>query len=257
MHDLVAFAASAARNGLTSVVVNVTEDLYGIQGATGNQLQPQADGVVILASVVSEAIANLLNTRFHFLTDDKWNVLNGFKRDQTGAFPRGVLARPGYKFTKDDLIVVESDNTNNAQLESILLWLSNDGSVIDLDPGKVPPNCRLVEAIGSGTLVADQWTDVPTLAFTNFEHKQDKMYKIHGMSMHGASPHACRLKFKAGSPNIANRPGVMAGDTAAPPLSAMFYGDFGSYQGKNPPGLQVLASAADTAQVVQFLIEEL
>lgn len=257
VHDTVAFSVSAARNGLTSVVVAVGEDLFTTMETRAALLMPYK-GKVIGYSVVSEAIANFVKARFHVKTDDKWNYHGAsFARDQTGAFVVSGMMRPNYPFNKDDKMVLESDNGNNAQVETHILHLSEGNDKILFDPREVPENCRLVYATGAATLTADAWSNVDTLTFLNYELETKKMYKIWGMACWGATTHVARLKFKAGSPNKDKRPGCEAGDTATPAVYAMHYGDFGQFEGSNPPGAQVLATAGDTAQVFAFLIQEM
>lgn len=257
VHDLVAFAASAARNGLTSVVVAVNEDLYATAGSRA-QLIPRGNGKVIMYGVVSEAIANFIQSRFHFLTDDKWNVSDTNARDQTGAFTPSCPGKLSYKFTKDDYLVLESNNNNNAQLETHLLWITYDNDVLSTNPPKLPDSkIMLVRATGAATLTADVWTKVTTLTFTNHPFKAQKQYKIHGMAASGATMHAARLQFTGNSPDIGRRPGVMGGDTATPDVEQMIYGDFGTFEGASPPGAEAIGSAGDTAQQFLFLIEEL
>lgn len=256
VHDTVAFAASAARNGLTSVVVAVNEDLFTSMDSRASLVMPYS-GKVIGYTVVSEAIANFVKGRFHVKTDDKWNYHGAsFARDQTGAFVPGFMAKPMYRFTKDDKMVLESDNGNNAQLETHILHLTDGNDIISLDPSNVPDGCHLVYATGAATLVADKWSKVDPLTFLNYEFSTGKKYHIWGMAMWGATTHVCRLQFKAGSPNKDKRPGVAAGDTATPAVYAMHYGDFGVFEGSNPPGAEAIGSAGDTAQVFAFLIKE-
>lgn len=256
-HDTIAFAVSAARNGLTSVVVCVNEDRFTAQNSRTELVMPYS-GKVIGFSVVSEAIANFVKARFHLTTDDKWNYIGAaFARDQTGAFVPGGMARPNYRFNKDDKMVLESDNGNNAQLETHIMHITDGDDKILFDPRDVPDNCRIVYATGASTLTADVWSKVDPLTFLNYSFSTNKRYKIWGMAVWGATTHVARLQFKGNTPSIGKRPGVEAGDTATPAVFKMHYGDFGEFEGNNPPTAEAIGSAGDTAQVFQFLIQEL
>lgn len=257
VHDTIAFSASAARNGLTSVVVAVNEDNFATTGSGAQLLMPYK-GKVIGFTVVSEAIANFVKSRFHKMTDDKWNYIGAaFARDQTGAYVKSFMARLGYEFDKDDKLVLESDNGNNAQLETHILHITDGNDRISLEPSEVPPNTRIVYATGAATATADVWTKVPTLTFLNYEFAQKKMYRIHGLAAWGATMHTARLQHKAGSPHKTKRPGIGGGDTATPAVYAMHYAHFGDFEGANPPGAEIICSAGDTSQLFQLLIEEL
>lgn len=256
VHDTVCFAASAARNGLTSVVVAVNEDRFSTMDSRASLLMPYK-GKVIGYGVVSEAIANFVKARFHTKGDDRWCYHGtSFARDQTGAFVPGFMAKPNYPFEQDDKLVLESDNGNNAQLETHILHITDGNDKILFDPREVPDGCHLVYATGAATLVADVWTKVTTLTFLNYDFGTKKRYHIYGMAMWGATTHAARLVFTGNSPNVGKRPGVMAGDTATPAVYAMHYGDFGVFEGGSLVQAEVIGSAGDTAQIFAFLIKE-
>jgi len=253
--DLVAFSESAARNGMAGITPAAGEQYYDF---SGDDLYIDEDRECFLACAVTEAIANLAEWRFHAKGDPNWNRSKGHMKDQTGAVDLHLLAYLNQMFPKGSTINVEADNGNNAQLDTVLMFLAKRGQVPAVcgpvpHAGMLPPNTDLVQIVGATTVTADTWSNCP-LTFTNYTFNRDSMYEILGMMLHGETMHAGRLRFKKGSPNVDDHPGVPGGDTKL--LNHMFYGPFGRFKGSNPPDLEALCSAGDTAQEGTLLIRK-
>lgn len=250
--DAVAFASSAARNGLVAVPVNSGEDHYSY---STNDLYPLADGGILAVVVITEAIANCAEWRLHRKKDPNWNRAEGFMRDQTGAPDLNNLILFNDPITMGDTLTAEVDNGNNAQLETVLvlLYKATVPRITLAPPEMLPPKTTLVHVSGAQTLVADVWTNA-ALTFTDYNLDRDKRYKILGAMFHSATGHAWRLSYKEG-PNKEDHPGFVCGDTTI--VNFMLYGDLGSFSGKNPPSVEFIASAGDTAQEGVLLLQEL
>lgn len=259
-YDLVAFMSSAARNGLTSVIVAAGEDVY--QGAGTVNLRGRfANGRIIGGECISAAIANITGWRLHRTTDPNWCDPGAlFSRDQTAAVDARCWMPSNYKVAKDDLVNAQCGNTNNAQYEAILALIADGpGRRACMGPGdavisKLPEDSYWLRGAGTATAVAGQWTAAPitwTEVFT-----QSKRYRVHGLAIYGANCYAGRLTIGSG-PHQTYRPGCPGGDTATPPADgAIYFSDPPIFEGLNPPNIQYLASAADTAEVVHALVSE-
>lgn len=251
MWDYVHFHESAARNGLAGVAVPAGEDIYKY---SGDDLYVRAAGTVVMAGVISAAIANFDEARFRRKRDPNFNHLRTFVRDQTGAIvPPAFLA---YDFYDGDVLQADADNGNNAQIESVFLALAYDQSPLlsfSQPKTQIPSGAKWVNGVGATTVTANTWS----LASMTWSETFDitKMYQILGMNAYSATGYGARLRFKGSSPWRGYSPGVPCGDTNI--LNAVIYGDFGQFRGDQPPDLQMLCSAGDTAQYSDMLIVEL
>lgn len=246
--SLEAFYESVARNGLDGIAAIETDTLV----TTGDDLEMDANGVVAWATLVTAAIANVVDWRFHRTLDPNWFRSNVFVRDQTGAIDYGKLGFAGYPFSEGDVLNAEADNGNNAQVEALLLALGYPSAQFLLAPPTLPPGARWVDVTGGTAAVAGTWTK--STATFNETFNRGQKYQVLGMIGYSATGYAMRLHHRGpkGNPWIEHRPGVPAGDTVL--LCQPLYGDFGWFQGDKPPNLEVLCSGADGAQYASLLI---
>jgi len=123
--------------------------------------------------------------------------------------------------------------------------------------GWLKPGDQYVEASATFTHVTDAWAE-GTITWTNFALDRNKKYQIVGMMAHSATGWATRLRYITG-PNVNDRPGVPLGDSGGTvPQHVMIYGDFGTFDGMNPPMVQSsTVSGADTVTELHFVIREI
>lgn len=253
--DLVAFSESAARNGMAGITPAAGEKYYDF---SGDDLYIDDDRELFMACAVTEAVANLAEYRYHAKGDPNWNRTKGHMKDQAGAVDLSLFSYLRQLYESGSTITAEADNGNNAQLDTVLMFLARKGAVPAVCgpvpyAGMLPSDTALVQIVGATTVTADTWTNCP-LTFTNFTFNRDARYQVLGMMAHGATMHAARLRYKKGSPNVDDHPGVPGGNSKL--LNHMFYGPFGEFKGSNPPDLEVLASAGDSAQEGTLLIRK-
>lgn len=244
--DLVAFYESAARNGLAGIAA-IEHDEHIV---SGDDLEVRDNGFVAMVQCVTAAIANFDEWRFHRSLDPNWVHSRSAVRDQTGGVDYGRVRFLKYPFNDGDVLNVEADNTNNAQVEAALLALAYgvDPNLTQM-PNALPVGARWVLATGATAAVAGAWKKSTTTFSESFD--KNKVYKILGMLAYSDTMYACRLQHRSGD-MVEHRPGVPGGDTAI--LCSPLYGYFGSFKGDKPPQLEVLASGTDAAQYAELLI---
>lgn len=250
--DLVAFHESVACNGLDYKAPAAGETYYTVNG---DDLKTRGSGAVKFASCITAAIANFDEWRFHRTLDPDWVHTRMFHRDQTGALSNNDVMYLNYLFGNNENIRAQADNGNNAQVESIAL-----GMAYGMDPMfsvgmptfQIPEGAAWVQGTGATTVTANTWSNATITWAKNF--KQEATYRILGMVGYSATGYLGRFKFKADSPTKGFAPGGFIGDTAI--LSLPCYAKFGSFKGANPPSVEMLCSAGDTAQYIDMLVIE-
>lgn len=237
---------SLAKTGLTQT--NFVQTATHIRDANFD-LVTKGAGRVVAFGCTSATIANYVQARVKTAVD-QYGATTRLGRDQTGAIVAGWPERINYPFNAGDVLQAYADNGGNAQVEALLLWLEYGAdSKLSFTPVSVPAGSHWVLATGAFTNTAGAWTQgAPTYGYS---FKRDKVYNIVGMAAYQATGYAARLVFKD---NSSLRPGVVAGDTATPPVVQPTYANFGSFKGDQPPDLETLSSGADTAQLVWLLI---
>lgn len=249
--DLVAFQESAARNGLAGIAVAAGESKYKV---SGDDLYVKSAGRVELATIVTAAVANYDEGRFHRTLDPNWCHTRMFFRDQTGAVDRHNIMFLNYPFFDGDILRAEADNGNNAQVESALLALVyGESPGLSLSPPALPVGAKWVQGAGATAAVANTWVSSAMTWSETFNFA--KIYQIVGMVAYSATGYAARLDFKGSAPSVGWAPGIPMGDTAI--LCTPIWGDFGRFRGDQPPDVEVLASGTDAAQYIDICVVQL
>lgn len=244
--DCVAWYESAAKSGYVDVaaVVDRTHQV------SGDNIFARDDGKVVAAFPLTAGIANFVRARFRQTRDADWNEVSLGASDQTGEHR---ILKLNYPVKTQDILAVQADNGNNAQVEAMLLCVAYGVEPnIRLEPGDLPANARWVRGTHSSTMVAGNWTrGVMTWSMT---FDRSKTYRVLGMISQGATVYGTRLMYMGSSPSVGYAPGFVGHDTLA--LSFPIYADMGRFKGDQPPDIESLCSAGDTAGVVELLIAE-
>jgi hypothetical protein len=128
-----------------------------------------------------------------------------------------------------------------AQWQYVLLWLA-DAAIAQIGAGS---EMQAMSFTGATTAVANAWTNAP---ITFDEALPVGHYQVVGMRAEGASLVAARLVFKG----YGWRPGCLGNVSPQQFGSDMFrngnLGLWGEFDSINPPTLDILCNAADTAQ---------
>lgn len=261
-HDLIAFGSAADHSGanvLTNAVILAGETSYpgnGVPG-TGTQIFPKADGMLFGIFTGDETAAQV-EGRVHTTNDPDWMRYDN-TRLQTTPFDRAIN-RMMYPLKKGEAIECQYTNGGAVFSGTALLIAKKPGDEIYcLEPptGWLKPGDQYVEATATFTHVADTWAQ-GVITWTNFVLDRTKRYQIIGMMAHSATGWACRLRFTNG-PNVNDSPGVPMGDTGGTvPQHVMIYGDFGTFDGLNPPLCESsTVSGADATTELHFIIREI
>jgi len=246
--DFVAFGSSAARSGLQAVVPLEGASLSGYQVINTNFIRTKGPGAIASAGCISAAIANLLQWRVGVNSRD-YSHMRCCARDQTSVPHEGTVAGLNMPLKAGDLVHVDVDNTNTAQVE--VVWMSLCPGDMGLRWGGPCPaaNARPIAGTGGTAAVALTWTRSTVTWGETFE--QDVEYHIVGMSAHSVTMYGCRLAFTSG-PMMAYHPGVPGGDTIV--LQNPVWGNFGTFKGATPPNVEVLCSGTDASQNITLWI---
>lgn len=262
-HDLIAFGSSADRSGaaaLTNLPILLGETTYpgnGVPG-TGTQIYPKQDSYMF-GFFAGDETAAAVEDRLHTTNDPDWIRLDN-TRLQTTPFWHAI-GRCMYKLGKGEAIEVQNTNAGavfNGVACLIAKKPGDDVYNVNVPPaGWLKPGDMYVEATATFTHVADSWAQ-GVITWTNFTLDRTKKYKIIGMMAHSATGWATRLRYTAG-PNVDDHPGVPTGDTGGTvPQHVMIYGDFGEFDGMNPPLCETsTVSGADAATELHFIIREI
>lgn len=242
-HDLVAWYESAAKTGLTLMTRAAGEDIYA---GAGDDINMHFAGRVSGVALISAAIANLVQGQIQVGGDENGQVVSLAGGDQTGVKKTMDCS---YRFAQDAILRALADNGGNAQVECLLAALSKTNERPWSKNAPLVDGAHWIRATGTATLVAGTWTLVVPVYDYTFDQK--RKYKIIGMMAQSATGYAARVQHRSG-PNMGERPGVPASDTVA--LAEPLYGDFGTFEGASPPNFQFLASAGDTAEIVELLV---
>lgn len=248
--DLIAFMES-----VDQAIANIAAVEDSVTGRTsGDNYEVRGDCIVGMATEVSAGIASVAQWRFHHTRDPNWVDFGAlFARDQTGAVDLHNLGYLNYPVKGGGILNAQVANSaaGSAQYEAVLMMLSYGGALPrPYPPPTVPAQAKWVKATATTTLVAATWTDVALTWSETFE--KDVNYQILGLGAHSATAYAVRMLFPGSAPSKGFYPGCPAGDTAL--LNQIFYGDFGIFRGDQPPNVQMLASAGDTAEEVAMLV---
>lgn len=262
-HDLVAFGSAADRSAaLTNAPILLAETTYpgnGVPG-TGTQIYPKQDSYAFAYFSGDETVAAADN-RWHTTNDPDWIRWDNSRLQTTPWW--ASVNRCMYKLGKGEAIEWQNQTGAAAATFSglaILIAKKPGDEVYDITtprPGWLRPGDMFVEATATFTHVADSWAQ-GTITWTNFTLDRTKKYQIVGMMAHSATGWATRLRYTAG-PNVDDHPGVPTGDSGGTvPQHVMIYGDFGTFDGMNPPLCETsTVSGADAVTELHFVIREL
>lgn len=247
------FAESAARNGNDNIEFAL--DDLARRGESDDYMSVPQNGHIRALLCISEDISNADQYRLKLTHQERWKkhfTERLFLKDQSGLTEIDHFARVDWPVTANHQLEVEGDNTNNAQLETVgvIIDYGGRGRLLFEDPPGI--DFMLVEAIDtSTTLTADVWTDVE-LTWPNTLNP-DARYQIIGLAAASATGHWARLRWRGGE--FAYRPGVPCRDVSD--TGWLFWGDFGSFKGNNPPDGEWLASATDSDMTFNVALREL
>jgi len=196
-HDSFFMGTTAQRNGLTPLLLAAGENNFPGNGApgVGNQVFPKNDCEVIGAFVISEAIANCDEYRFHTTNDPDWHRTMFNKADQTANWIwDSLVAKIRYKLMKGEAFQCELDNDNAAQLEIATFMIANKGDcdIAGQPFGAPPPGSFWAMVTGDTPTVGDTVTR-SGLTFTNYTLDRTKTYKVYGARFWSADLYAYRL----------------------------------------------------------------
>lgn len=247
--DLNIFYESAARNGLDGIAA-INQD--GVV-TSGDDLEVRGAGAVHMATCITAAVANFDEWRFHRSLDPNWNHSRTHFRDQTGAVDLHNIQFLNYPFQSGDVLRAQADNGNNAQIEAVLLACVYGGNPmlsVGVPRFDIPAGAKWVNGVGGTTITAGALSNC-TITWSESFNK-DQVYQVLGMVGYSATGYAARLRYRGKSPAIGYFPGVPVGDTSI--LNQPIYGNFGAFVGDQPPNVEFLGSAGDTAEYVALLI---
>ena len=237
--------AAVARDGLNGIAALADQLL---PRNNGDNMVFNAPAHIVHAQLITASLANTDQWRFRKTTERLYQHLTervGI-RCQTDDVLRENILDLGYPVLANDVITLDADNTNNAQVDTAGLWVNYAGNAPVL--GWSAPrglDIRYLDVTGGTTVTASAWSQCaltwPALETTN-------TYQIVGIAPSSATGELVRLTFAGGG----NRPGAVAADIGD--KKGMQWGDFGTFVGGNEPNAEYLCSAADTAQALTVAV---
>lgn len=241
-HDTLFMGTTAARNGLTALNVAAGETNWPSNAAAN--IWAKDDCKVIGTFVISEAIANCDEYRWHTSNDADWNRTMFNKADQTADWNfSSLVAKTSYSWKKGEQFNVELDNDNNAQLE-ILTTMVAVKPECDFggEPfGVPPPGTFWAMVTGATATVADTVTR-SALNFTNYALDREKRYRVYGARFWSADLYAFRL-ITVDSDDAPGGPGCDTEIAGGP----IFWKPFGcEFSGLNGLWADFVSEGADT-----------
>lgn len=262
-HDLIAFGASADHSAaLTDAVLLANESFFNGNGAAGTATQVfvKHDGYVF-AHFTGDETAAQVEYRWHTTNDPDWNRCYNTRLQTTPWI--ASINRCMYPVKVGETLEVENQNGGAVFSGNALLIAKKPGDEIyDINvprPGWLKPGDRFVRATATATYIADSWGPAggATITWTNTTFDRTKKYMIVGVEGHSATGWCARFKYVNG-PNVNDHPGFPLGDSAGTvPQHCMIFGDFGTFDGLNPPLLEAsTVSGADAAVELLLIIRE-
>lgn len=192
-HDTLFMGTTAQRNGLTLLNVSAGEQNWPSNGT--NQIFAKDNCNVIGAFVISEAIANCDEYRWHTMNDADWNRTMFHKADQTADWMfHSLVAKVNYAWAKGEAFQCELDNDNAAQLEIATFLIGTKGGVdVAGEPFGVPPQGSFWAMVTAASATVADTVTRSALTFTNYSLDREKRYRVLGARMWGADLYAFRL----------------------------------------------------------------
>lgn len=249
--DLIIYGSSADRSAAdVNIPVNSGETIIA---KSGNYGIPKAPGAIKGAFVNSETAA-MVECWFKKTTENDRKKLVATHL-QTDPLRTQAITYLNHLISPSDQIEAAGENAG-AVLDVLgMYWAKNmtDQAPTPFPPGPLPANAISVAATGAATLTADVLCAPAAITFEDFVPLRDVWYKVIGMSVHGQTACASRLRFING-PNVGDAPGVPAADTSTGLEYQCYYGDFGMFLGQDGLQHQTIGVAGDTAQVFRFIL---
>lgn len=240
--------AAAARNGLAGIAA-VVDDL--LPRNTLDNMVFNKPGVIRHCHLVTASLANCDQWRFRKTTERLYNHFAervGI-RCQTDDIRRELIIDLAYAMLANEVLNVDADNANNAQVETAGFWVDYGGHDQPL-AWQAPRglDIRYLDVVGGTTVVADAWSNC---ALTWPALETDKSFQIVGIAPASATGEFARLLHAGGG----ERPGAVAADVGD--FKGIQWGDFGTFLGGNEPNAEYLCSAADTVQALTVAVVEI
>lgn len=245
--SIASFSESVAKDGLTATAATAGATWIGT--IVGDNITLSKDGSIFAVYLQSAAVANLDEGRLRKTNSQDWiHVRSG--ADQT-TIPKPLL-NCNYGCRKNDVLNCEIDNGNNAQLDGMLFWYGNPQAISQVPPAVPPASAFWVSGAGGTAAVANTWTGSVVTWTHNFQPA--KTYRVLGMVGWSATGYGMGIDYRGSSNSEWEQfvPGIVCGDTVN--CSNPYYGNFGDFQGSNPPNLYILASGTDAAQYISLLV---
>jgi len=192
-HDTFFMGTTAQRNGLTLLNITAGENNFPSNGT--NQVFAKDDCRVIGAHVITEAIANCDEYRWHTMNDADWNRVMFFKADQTADwnFP-ALVSKVNYAWKKGEAFQCELDNDNAAQLEILCVNVAvKEGADLAGEPFGVPPQGAFWTMVTAATATVADTVTRSALTFTNYSLDREKRYRVLGARFWSADLYSFRL----------------------------------------------------------------
>lgn len=240
---LMAFSESAARNGLDGITPAPPSNLEPYGSISGDNFTLNRATNIIGLGLYSEDQTNVVEWRIH--RTDLVNWLHANCAVGGIAEPLVPLTGLNYPVPVNKVLQAQANNANNAQLDTLIVAFGRPGQ---LSPIPLPYS-MIVEAVGGGTLTADNWTNAGTITWSE-TFEPGRRYQIVGMHYVGATGHCARLVL----PGVVEKPGCFGSAVNPEDRVRPTWGDFGSFIGTTPPTIECLADAGDTAETVTLFL---
>jgi hypothetical protein len=258
--DLFAFAVNLdGSGGDASTKMAAGETLFTGNAAAGSAtvVYPRAPGNITAFTGVSEDGA-LVNYRVRDQANmQNWLGGTAFQGADAEASPIDQrIGRCNIPLDMGSQLVATLTNAA-AKCDGVLLAIGKNGvhPTFKGEPfGPLPPNTFWIEISSGTTATADTWTSC-TLTIPDYTFDRHKRYRILGSLCYGATMLAYRFRFKTG-PDVENAPGFYAGNSDQL-NTPVFFSHPPEFDGDNPPTIEVLCTAGDTAQTGMMLVQEL
>lgn len=238
---LAGYFESQAADGLTAVA-GLTDDHLNVEGDNIRIPNFAAKIIAAIATGITLAEAQITSPKLKEIFKPDLAIL-GVGAAEPPA-DRSILNKflptgLELKASENMRFFVDNGNTNEPQFG--LVWLSNGLTAIPA--GQI----NVVKATGSTTVTANAWSTVP-LTFSQTLPAGN--YAVVGMRAEGVTCVAARLIFTGSG----MRPGAVGTDGPGDVIDPIFrkggLGVWGIFENTTPPRLEMLCTAADTAQTI-------
>ena len=243
--SICAFYESAAKNGLTATAALTDNTQYTLIGT--DIMQFAHERYFGYFALRTAAIANAAEGR---IKKNGWlDYVQTYQFiDQTRQLlGKSDYIRVGRPMPKNSKLNFDANNGNNAQVEMAAILVGRK----PFELYNAPPEGYFPITVTATTALTGGAISDPGACTYSYDFDPDKEYHVGGMSGHSATGYMGRLVYSGKN----MRPGVLVGDDNQ--LSAPVFGNFGSFNGDNPPTLEWLASGNDGDVYATLWIKEL